>query len=60
MSEGLNRNLPLAEQLPTPREVHHHLGRALVEVRLLRHLLRLAEAAAEERQRVAQQRATHE
>jgi hypothetical protein len=43
-------NKPLIATLPDPDRVHHWLGDALREVRLLRGLLRLAQLAEKYRQ----------
>lgn len=40
----------LIEHIPDPQTVRERLGQALRETRLLRHLLRLAERVARERQ----------
>jgi hypothetical protein len=44
-------NSPLLDTLPAPQVVRQQVGRLLRELDLLRRLLRLAESAAQERER---------
>lgn len=44
MAEG-----PILDRLPTPLEIHREMGAKLRELAILRRLLKLAQAAAEEK-----------